>query len=167
MSLYNLPDHVPCKAQELILLKRNFLGGIYVYKKCLGTSRTLILLFLMVIPLCLNAPDFQLSIRNCRPASPWGWLSTLFYRISVFIEYFFPDLWFLLCWSPFMFSEYFAIFYVSWRKIWDHHFDSRLTKLVNIFITNRFDLYQDFFFYSANSSSSRGQFLFSKKFQHF
>lgn len=43
------------------------------------------------------------------------------------------------------------MFYASCWKIWDHHFDSRLTKLVNIFITDRVDLNQDvvlFIFFS-------------------
>lgn len=83
MSLYNLPDRVPCKVRVLFAQKQ-FLGGIYLHKKCLGTSRMLVLPFLMVIPLCLNAPDFQLSIRNCRPS----WLSKLFYIICVPMVFF-------------------------------------------------------------------------------
>lgn len=63
--------------------QKQFFGGIYLHKKCLGTSRALMLFFLMAIPLCLNAPDFQPSIKNCRPGCPWGWLSKLFYIISV------------------------------------------------------------------------------------
>lgn len=65
----------------------------------------------------------------------------------MFLQYFFPDLWFLLYWSPFMSSEYFPAVYVSCRKIWDQHFFSRLTKLANIFITNRIYLYQDLGFF--------------------